>query len=153
MKLDRIFISHTHSDHVAELTLFIQMLHGASHGRTLEIYLPEEFVAPFEAYLPAVYLAPERLRLVLEIRGYDEGVVHSGDFRVAAIGNSHQAKLRTEMERLGLYCIRPIWEVSKTYGITSTALTMPLSKPRMSIYKRFLITPGSRTLARTSSLT
>ncbi len=61
MKLDRIFVSHAHSDHVAELTLLIQTLHGLNHDRQVQLYLPEEFVAPFEAYLPAVYLLKERL--------------------------------------------------------------------------------------------
>jgi len=101
MKLERVFISHAHSDHVAELTLLIQTLHGMSHGRKVQMYLPEEFVAPFRAYLPAVYLPPERLRLDLEVSGYNEGAVFSGDFQVTAIANSHQAKLRDEMKRLG----------------------------------------------------
>lgn len=101
MKLDRIFISHSHSDHVAELTLFVQMLHGRSHGGRVRIYLPDEFVEPFKAYLPAVYLPPERLRLDLEIKGYHEGPVYSGEFLVTAIGNSHQAKLKVEMNQLG----------------------------------------------------
>lgn len=101
MKLERVFVSHAHSDHVAELTLLIQTLHGMSHGRKVQMYLPEEFIAPFKAYLPAVYLPPERLRLDLEISGYNEGAVFSGDFQVTAIANSHQAKLRDEMKRLG----------------------------------------------------
>ncbi|MCP4685060.1 MAG: MBL fold metallo-hydrolase [bacterium] len=101
IKLDRVFISHTHSDHVSDLTLLIQTLHGRSSGRKLEIYLPEEFVAPFAAYLPAVYLPPQRLRLDLEIIGFSEGTVFSGDLHVSAVPNSHQAKLRDEMKRLG----------------------------------------------------
>lgn len=102
MKLDRIFISHTHSDHVAELSLFIQMLHGLGYGRKLKVYLPEEFVAPFEAYLPALYLIRERLRLDLDIRGYGEGKVYEGDFSLSAIPTSHHEKIRSEVEKLGL---------------------------------------------------
>jgi len=93
LKLDRIFISHTHSDHVAELTLFIQMLHVLEAGRRLAVYVPDEFVDRFEDYLEAVYLFGPRLRLDLEIHGYGDGLVIDEGFRLIAIANSHIAKL------------------------------------------------------------
>jgi len=102
LKLDRIFISHTHSDHVAELALFIQMLHVLESGSKLTLFLPSEFVQPFEDYLVAVYLVRERLSLELEIRDYADGFVYDGEFRLTAISNMHHAKLAPIIKQLGL---------------------------------------------------
>ena len=102
LKLDRIFISHTHSDHVAELTTFIQMLHGLQSKRRLSIFVPGEFVEPLEAYLRAVYLIRERLHPDLEIRGYSEGTVFDGEFKLVAVANSHISKLSAIAKELKL---------------------------------------------------
>jgi ribonuclease BN (tRNA processing enzyme) len=101
-QLDRIFITHTHADHVAELPVFIQLLHGIAYGRNLEVYVPEEFVRPFENYLPAVYLLRNRLKLELNVHGYTEGLLYDGDFRLEAIANTHVDKLAKYFEELDL---------------------------------------------------
>jgi ribonuclease BN (tRNA processing enzyme) len=101
-KLDRVFISHTHSDHVGELTLVIQMLHVLQTGRELQIFLPDEFLTPFWTYLNAVYMIRDRLNLHLDVHGYHDGFVFDGDFKLTAIGNSHHAKARDDAIRLGL---------------------------------------------------
>lgn len=88
-KVDRIFISHTHSDHVGELPLFIQMLHVMRRTEPLTVYLPDEFVRPFEAWLDAVYLLRQRLPFDLKIVGYSDRFVYDEQFRLTAIGNSH----------------------------------------------------------------
>ena len=44
LRLDRVFVSHTHSDHVGELTLVIQMLHVLNSNQRLTVYLPDEFI-------------------------------------------------------------------------------------------------------------
>ncbi len=90
-RLDRVFISHAHSDHVSDLTVLIQMLHGLSVERRLDVFLPAEFVEPFEAYLNSVYLIRDRLRLDLAVEAYAEGVVHQDDFKLTAISNTHIA--------------------------------------------------------------
>jgi ribonuclease BN (tRNA processing enzyme) len=101
-QLDRIFVSHAHADHVAELPVFIQMLHGVNFGRTLTVYVPEDFVQPLEAYLPTVFLLRNRLKLDLDIRGYSEGAVFDDGFRIEAIANTHGDKLKPSLTELQL---------------------------------------------------
>ncbi|RKX24999.1 MAG: hypothetical protein DRP45_06940 [Candidatus Zixiibacteriota bacterium] len=102
-KLDRIFVSHTHSDHVCDLSLIIQMLHVLRTGRRLDVYLPGEFIAPFRSYLNAVYLLSDNIKLELRIHGYSDGLVYENDrFKLTAIGNSHLVGTKVDIGRLGL---------------------------------------------------
>ncbi len=89
LDVDRVFISHTHPDHCCELPLFIQMIYLAGRTRPLDIYLPEEFVEPFRAFLPAVYVIPEKLPFDLSLHGYTDGFVFENGFTLRAIGNRH----------------------------------------------------------------
>ncbi|MCK4462253.1 MAG: ribonuclease Z [candidate division Zixibacteria bacterium] len=91
LDVDRVFISHTHPDHCCELPLFIQMVYLAGRTRPLDIYLPEEFVEPFGAYLTAVYIIPEKLPFDLSLHGYTDGFTFSDGFSLRAIGNRHLA--------------------------------------------------------------
>ena len=100
-RLDRIFISHTHADHVSDLAVFVQMLHGQSVGRRLDVYLPEDFIRPFQVYLAGLYLIEERLRFDLRLHGYGEGVIYDDTFRVEAVPNSHQSVLIPEFRQHG----------------------------------------------------
>jgi hypothetical protein len=93
LKLDRIFISHTHSDHCCELSLVIQMLHVLKSTRRLDIFIPDEFVRPFLAYLNAVYLFPQHVAPALNIQGYADGFVYRGPgFELTALANQHLAR-------------------------------------------------------------
>jgi ribonuclease Z len=102
LRLDRIFISHSHSDHAGEVALVIQMLHVLNSNRTLTVYLPDEFVEPFENYLNAVYLIKENLRLEIVIEGYSEGFIYDDLFRLRAIANSHLAAQGRLVKKLNL---------------------------------------------------
>lgn len=100
MKLDRIFLSHTHSDHCCELTLLIQMLHVLKSERRFEIYVPEEFVRFLFRWLNAVYLFPQHISPKLEIHGYADGFGYNGDgFTVRAMGNQHMTKAAEVIEQ------------------------------------------------------
>ena len=101
LAIERIFVSHTHSDHVCELSLVIQMVYLAGKKDKLDIYVPSEFVAPLKTYLTAVYLIEEKLPFTLNVIGYEDGFTFSGDFRLTAIGNRHlqgHAELISEMK-------------------------------------------------------
>lgn len=102
LKVDRIFISHTHPDHVCELPLFLQMIYLAGRREPVHCYVPEEFVASFEAYLRAVYIIKERLSFPLNVIGYTEGTVYHERFRLEAIATRHLHKYAEYVERLGL---------------------------------------------------
>jgi ribonuclease BN (tRNA processing enzyme) len=89
LRVRRIIISHTHPDHCCELPLLIQMIYLAGCKERLEIYLPDEFVAPFAAYMRAVYLIKEKLPFEVQITGYGDGFEYKGPFRLKAVGNRH----------------------------------------------------------------
>ncbi len=100
MKLDRVFISHTHSDHCCELSLMIQLLHVRGSTRPLEVFVPDEFVRPFMSYLNAVYMFPQHVAPALRIYGYADGFAYRGDgFELTAIANFHLEKARELVEQ------------------------------------------------------
>ena len=100
LAVDRIFITHAHSDHVGELTLFIQMVYLAGREEPLDLYLPDELVEPFRAWLRAVYLFEERLPFALQMHGYAAGVVYDDDFRLTAHETTHLHKLAPLVEQI-----------------------------------------------------
>lgn len=89
LEIDRIFISHTHPDHVSDLPLMIQLIYLKGRTKPLEIFLPEEFVEIFKKYLNAVYLLVEKIPFELKIAGYGDGFKYEGNLKIKAIGNSH----------------------------------------------------------------
>ena len=89
LKVDRIFISHTHSDHVCELSLFIQLIYLKRRTNRLDIYLPSEFVEIFGKYLYAVYLWQERMPFELNLVGYESGFEFNDGFSLKAYGTNH----------------------------------------------------------------
>jgi len=93
LTVDRVIISHTHADHVSDLPLFIQMIHLTRRTNRLDVYLPEEYVVPFQIGMRAMYLFPERFSFDFQIRGYREGPVLAGDVGLTAVRNSHLEKL------------------------------------------------------------
>ncbi len=101
LAIEHIFVSHTHSDHACELPLVIQMVYLAGKTDKLDIYVPSEFVGPLKTYLTAVYLIEEKLPFTVDIEGYEDGFVFSGDFRLKAIANRHlqgHAELISELK-------------------------------------------------------
>lgn len=102
LDVDRVFVSHTHPDHCCELPLFIQMVYLAGRTRPLDIYLPEEFVEPFRAFLPAVYVIPEKLPFELNLHGYTDGFVFKNGFTLRAIGNRHLQGYAEFIKKLSL---------------------------------------------------
>jgi len=102
LKVDRIFISHTHPDHVCELPLFIQMIILAGRSQPFDLFLPEEFVKPFQTYLPAVYLMPERISFDININGYQSGFEFDDNFHLTAIGNSQLEPYAEIVNKLNL---------------------------------------------------
>ncbi|TFH60350.1 MAG: ribonuclease Z, partial [Candidatus Zixiibacteriota bacterium] len=89
LDIDRIFISHTHPDHVTELPFVIQLIHLNQRTEPLDVYLPADFVAPFRQFLQALYIIEERLPFPLNIVGYEIGFEYDNEFKLAAIGNKH----------------------------------------------------------------
>ncbi len=102
LNVERIFISHTHPDHVSDLPLFIQLIYLEGRTRSLDLYLPSEFVAPFKCFLPAVYLIEQKLPFELNIIGIEEGFSFENNFKLTAIANSHLRGNSELVAQLGL---------------------------------------------------
>ena len=98
----RIFISHTHPDHVSDLPLFIQMIYLSGREEPLDVYLPDEFVTTFRAYLNAVYLLTDKLPFKLNLYGYEDGFVYRNKFTLEAFGNRHLQRYAPYLEKLNL---------------------------------------------------
>ena len=103
LDVDRIFISHTHSDHVCELTLFLQLIYLRGREKPIDLYLPKEFVEPFKQYMRAVYLIVEKLPYEIRFHPMTDGFIYESDlFRLRAIGNKHLHGFKEYIERLNL---------------------------------------------------
>lgn len=98
--VDRIFISHTHPDHVSDLPLFLQMIYLAGREERVDLFVPEEFVEPLRIYLDAVYLMPKRLPFETNIVGYRDGFEFDADIHLTAIANSHLRKYADVVTKL-----------------------------------------------------
>ena len=69
--LEAVLLSHAHSDHVAGLPMLIQGAWLEPRRRPLPIFLPGELVAPFRAWLDAVYLPDALLPFALEWQAWE----------------------------------------------------------------------------------
>jgi hypothetical protein len=99
LKVDRIFISHSHPDHVCELPLFIQMIYLTGRAQAVELYIPAEFVEPFEILMESMYLFRTRMPFELRTLGYKDGFSFEGPFSLRAIGNTHLRKYAQVIEQ------------------------------------------------------
>jgi len=90
LSLDTIFISHTHSDHISGLFLYLQMVHGMRRTDPLDICMPSEAIDPFITWLNAAYLFPERLSMPVEFHPVDSDFeFEMTDLRVSPHPTSH----------------------------------------------------------------
>ena len=87
--LNRVFITHTHPDHISDLPLMIQLLHLSGKTTPFDLYLPEEFVDPFQNMMTAMYMFPEKFEFEFNIMGYSDGFLFTDPFSLTAISNNH----------------------------------------------------------------
>lgn len=98
----RIFISHTHPDHVSDLALFLQSIYLTGRKNALEIHVPFDFVTSFEAYCKALYLFSNKFPFDLKVVGYEKGhTVKDGKVKITAIGNNHLGKYAERVQTAG----------------------------------------------------
>ena len=99
--LDRLFVSHTHPDHMSDLPLIAEAIYLTGRAEPFEIYVPDEFTEPCRNLLAVTYLFPDRFPCPLKVIGYREGFAFRGDFELTAIANTHLAKYRAHDSSAG----------------------------------------------------
>jgi len=93
MNVERIFISHTHPDHVCDLPLYVQMLYLAGRRKPLTIHIAEEALAPIRTGFQAMYLIEQKLPFDLLFTPITEGeTITSDKAAIRPVANSHLDK-------------------------------------------------------------
>ena len=103
--LDRVFISHTHPDHISDLPLFIQMMYlqGRPADSPVEIYLPGEALAAVQKYFRVLYLLPEKIPFEIRFLPIPEDdAIVSGQLAVTPLRNTHLKGYAQVIDDFGL---------------------------------------------------
>ncbi|SYZ74015.1 conserved hypothetical protein [Candidatus Zixiibacteriota bacterium] len=88
-QIKAVFISHMHSDHISDLTFLLQLMYQKERSADLIIYLPEEGLQIFRAYLTAVYLMPEKYPFHLWLRAIDDKIISFCGSEISAHPTTH----------------------------------------------------------------
>jgi ribonuclease Z len=94
--IDRIFISHLHSDHVGGLFMLLQGFWLEQRQKELTIHAPKDAIEPITRMLQATYLFPEVLPFRLEFQPLISGMPVScgGGRQVTPYRTTHLDALR-----------------------------------------------------------
>lgn len=97
--VDRVLISHLHSDHVGSLSLWIQGLWLEGRRRPLAFSAPERGLEPIRNWLEATLLFPDLVRFPIRWDPIVAGVrFRVGDVRVQAFPTTHLESLRRSFQ-------------------------------------------------------
>jgi ribonuclease BN (tRNA processing enzyme) len=89
-RINFIFITHSHIDHLGGLFLLIQMMHLTQRKNPLNIYLPEEALEGVENFLRTLYLFKEKLSLRLNLHPIKPNFVFKNEeIQINAYLNRH----------------------------------------------------------------
>ncbi|MFP4459508.1 MAG: MBL fold metallo-hydrolase [Candidatus Zixiibacteriota bacterium] len=81
--ISHIIISHTHPDHVAGLTTFLQLLHLKKRKSPIEIFLPQEAIQPAKSLFDLSFIWPERYSFDFNINQIEDGKkIDAGKFDI-----------------------------------------------------------------------
>jgi ribonuclease Z len=93
--IDRIFLSHLHSDHIGGLFMLLQAFWLEERQKELTIHLPKDAIEPLTKMLHAAYLFPEVLpfRILFEALAPAEAIA-LGSARITPYPTSHLDALK-----------------------------------------------------------
>jgi len=98
--LDRIFVSHLHSDHVGGLFMLLQSFGLDERKKDLTVHLPAEAIAPVFQMLQAAYLFEEFFGFRLQFAALRKGVpVMTEGVRVTPFPTTHLETARLHFQR------------------------------------------------------
>jgi ribonuclease Z len=97
--IDRIFLSHLHSDHVGGLFMLMQSFWLEPRRKELTVHLPKDAIEPLTKMLQAAYLFPEVLPFALRFEALvAETPVAFGDAKVTSYRTTHLDALRKNFQ-------------------------------------------------------
>ncbi len=103
LAVERIFISHTHPDHISDLPLYIQMQYLADRREPIYIHLPAEVIDPLKGYFRALYLLPEKLPFEINLLPVSDGEdIDTDGITVRPIANKHLQGYREIIDEYNL---------------------------------------------------
>lgn len=98
-RLDRVLLSHTHSDHVGSFSIFIQGLWLQQRRRPLPVHLPGPAIAAMQSWLETTVLPPELVGFPVEWRPLAPAAkFRAGDVRITAFPTTHLESLRRALQ-------------------------------------------------------
>ena len=98
--IDRIFLSHLHSDHVGGFFMLMQGFWLERRRKDLVVHLPADAIAPIRGMLKAAYLFEELFHFKLRFLPLSEGkAVAQGPLRITPHRTSHLDALRQSFQR------------------------------------------------------
>jgi ribonuclease BN (tRNA processing enzyme) len=111
-KINTIFVTHTHSDHLSGLFLLLQMMYLTGREDPLELYLPEEAIPGVKDFLNLLYLFPEKFGFDLYFYSINQGLFfQNSELKIFAYPNEHLIENKEVIEKKGVpnkmesYCL------------------------------------------------
>jgi ribonuclease Z len=93
--IDRVFISHMHSDHCGGFLMFVQSCWLESRQKNLPIHMPGEGIRPFRKLMQATYLFDGLLPFAMTMQPLKANKpIVDGDAKVVAYPTTHLARLK-----------------------------------------------------------
>lgn len=97
--IDRVFISHLHSDHFAGFFMLLQSFWLEQRRKELVVHLPQDAIAPLQQMLRSAYLFEEMLPFRLRFEALRPGAgVKVGSVKVMPHPTTHLDKLREKFQ-------------------------------------------------------
>ncbi|MDB6021142.1 MAG: Beta-lactamase domain protein [Pedosphaera sp.] len=98
--IDRIFISHLHSDHIAGFFMLMQGFWLEQRKKDLPVSMPADGIKPFAQLLNAGLIFKELLQFRLKFEALKTGKpVMTGDVRVTPYPSTHLEQLRRAFQK------------------------------------------------------
>ncbi len=131
-RLDAIFISHYHPDHVSGVFMLLQMLYLQKRRKPLQLFLPERPEGMVEA-LGLFYVFPQRFSFPLQIHDCSEAELHHGEVVSALTDHMlnygqflRDSRLPNQMKSYAFRITSPEGSLVYTSDISTTDIIMPL---------------------------